>query len=113
VLSGCQSLVGTGQHDRGEYLGFSQVLLAAGAGSVVASLWDVDDESTALLMERFYENLTGRFDGLRRGRSGPLPRAVALQEAQLWLRDFTDAAGRQPYRHPVYWAGFLLVGPPA
>jgi CHAT domain-containing protein len=45
-------------------------------------LWKVDDTATALLMERFYQNVLGRREGLK----GPLPKAEALAEAKTWLR---------------------------
>ena len=68
-------------------LGFSQVLLAKGARSLVLSLWKVDDTATALLMTRFYENLLGKRDGLK----APLPKAEALREAKTWLRQLPRA----------------------
>ncbi len=58
VLSACES--GLGRAARSEaYLGFAQPLLAKGARSVVVGLWKVDDDVTALLMTRFYQNLLG------------------------------------------------------
>ncbi|HKQ63050.1 MAG TPA: CHAT domain-containing protein, partial [Candidatus Polarisedimenticolaceae bacterium] len=107
VLSGCQSARSCAWDD-GEYVGFTQALMAVGARSVVASLWKVDDRATALLMERFYRDLTGRIDGERRR---PLPRDLALAEAKRWLRDLRGADGTRPFAHPVYWAGFVLFGP--
>jgi CHAT domain-containing protein len=49
---------------------------------VCLSLWKVDDNATALLMDRFYQNLTGQRVGLKR----PLDKAEALAEAKQWLR---------------------------
>jgi CHAT domain-containing protein len=69
-------------------LGFSQVLLAKGARSLVLSLWKVDDTATALLMARFYQNLLGKRDGLKT----PLSKAEALHEAKRWLRTLPRAA---------------------
>jgi tetratricopeptide (TPR) repeat protein len=81
VLSACQS--GLGRYAGGEgYLGFAQALFVKGARSLVLSLWKVDDTATALLMQRFYQNLLGR----RAGLLGPLPKAEALAEAKQWLR---------------------------
>jgi CHAT domain-containing protein/tetratricopeptide (TPR) repeat protein len=132
TLSACNS--GLGKVSGGEgYLGFSQALFLAGARSLVLSLWEVDDASTALLMTRFYENLFGR-DG-----SSPMPKAQALAEAKRWLRGLDAGeveqltrdlatrgtrgriAPRQPagpvravrtFEHPYYWSGFILVGDP-
>jgi CHAT domain-containing protein len=66
----------------------------------------VNDESSELLMRRFYENWLGRTGG----REPAMDKADALRAAQLWLRDWRDAKGRQPWRHPYYWAAFVLIG---
>jgi CHAT domain-containing protein len=59
---------------------------------VVLSLWKVDDKATALLMARFYQNLLGKRPGL----SQPMPKAEALLEAKVWLRDLTaDEVGSE------------------
>ena len=87
-------------------LGLVRALQVAGARSVVASLWRVDDESTAELMGRFYSALaTG------------LPRDEALRQAQLELlrgeveveRDGRKVALRTS--EPRHWAPFILIGP--
>src|SRR5207302_8553778 len=103
------------------------------------SLWEVDDAATALLMERFYQNLLGQREGLK----AALPKAEALAEAKRWLRELPRAEvlkrvarlsagvargkGRPalprlpetpggpddkepPYAHPYFCAGFVLVG---
>jgi hypothetical protein len=86
TLSACQT--GLGPDGGGEgLLGFSQVLLAKGARSLVLSMWKVDDTATALLMTRFYQNLLGKRDGLK----APLPKAEALHEAKRWLRSLPRA----------------------
>jgi hypothetical protein len=140
TLSACQTALG--KYERGEgFLGFAQAFILAGSRSVVLSLWKVDDGATALLMQRFYANLLGKRDGLKK----PLPKAEALAEAKRWLRGLdreealrrwagvvggvvrgkgrkklpllpavpkaTDKADR-PYAHPYYWAAFILVGKP-
>ncbi|HKI30731.1 MAG TPA: tetratricopeptide repeat protein [Gemmataceae bacterium] len=139
TLSACET--GLGRATSGEgFLGFTQVLFAAGARALVVSLWKVDDTATALLMTRFYENLRGEREGLK----GPLGRGAALREAKLWLRDLSRSevealaaklsggelrgtlsalkplvrpeevkpAGKEerPYAHPYYWSGFVLLG---
>jgi CHAT domain-containing protein len=72
-----------------EYIGLPAGFLLAGAPAVVASLWAVDDLSTALLMGRFYRyHLQGDLDG---ADEGPLPPADALRRAQQWLRDKVTA----------------------
>jgi tetratricopeptide (TPR) repeat protein len=141
VLSACETA--RGRHDTSEgQVGFAQTLQLAGARSVVLSQWKVDDSATALLMERFYQNLLGRREGLAR----PLPKAEALDEARRWLRQLPRAEALQrvaalsqgvsrgkdrpalprlaeparpaegqtdaPFAHPYYWAAFVLYGDP-
>jgi hypothetical protein len=66
----------------------------AGASSVVASLWSVDDEATAELMKRFYANML---------QHGMMP-AAALRAAQNSIRQ------EPQWRSPYYWAAFTLQG---
>jgi CHAT domain-containing protein/Tfp pilus assembly protein PilF len=93
TLSACET--GYGRLERGEgVIGLSRAFLAAGARSVVVSLWKVNDRSTALLMQQFY---------------GPLlqkraPAAVALAAAKRALLANPET------RSPFYWAPFVLVG---
>lgn len=107
TLSGCGTIAGTSA-TRGESLGFTQAMLAAGANRILGSVWIVDDRATSILMERFYAAM------LEEDAQGPRPRAVAraLRRARIALRDHTDADGRRPFAHPVYWGGFVLTGPP-
>jgi CHAT domain-containing protein len=93
VLSGCRT--GLGKEVRGEGLmGLTRGFLYAGVPRVVASLWKVQDRTTAELMAHFYRAMWQ--DGL--------PAAAALREAQRRLqRD-------RRYRSPYSWAGFVLQG---
>jgi len=110
TLSACESVRAAGNL-RGEELGLIPALFAAGAGNSLVSLWPVDDRATALLMDRFYQNLKGRYAGTRLGRAGkPMPAAAALREAKIYLRDLADDRGEHPFQHPTYWAGFVLIG---
>jgi CHAT domain-containing protein len=76
----------TGQIEPGEEaeesLGFPAAFLSAGAASAIASLWAVDDFSTALLMDRVYERMLEGAQGL-----APLRPAAALPRAAAWLRN--------------------------
>ncbi|NIN65131.1 MAG: CHAT domain-containing protein, partial [Anaerolineae bacterium] len=95
TLSACQSgtsAVGGGD----ELVGFSRAFLYAGAASLLMSLWRVDDQATAHLMDRFYQGL---LDGLRK--------PAALRQAQLSLLSGEEG---DYYRHPYFWAPFFLVG---
>ena len=84
-----------GREVRGEGLvGLTRGFMYAGAPRVVASLWQVDDESTAELMKRFYRAM------LKEGRAP----ADALRAAQIEM-------SREPrWAAPFYWAGFVLQG---
>jgi CHAT domain-containing protein len=95
VLSGCRSALGSSA--RGEALsGLAQAFFAAGVPSVIASLWDVDDESTSELMQTFHD-----FYRLRQ-RSF----SEALRRAQCSMIQSADPK----HRHPYHWAAFLLAG---
>jgi CHAT domain-containing protein len=109
-----------------EYIGLPSGFLLAGSSSVVSSLWNVDDLSTSLLMIKFYQNL----------KAG-LTVTVALNQAQIWLRDATTAElqewasqlklipelsrqidkeldifdfDEQPFQDPYWWAAFCAIG---
>ncbi len=95
TLSACQtgtSAIGGGD----ELVGFSRAFLYAGAASLLMSLWRVDDQATAHLMDRFYRALLN---------SQPI--AAALREAQLALLRGEE---EHRYRHPYFWAPFFLIG---
>ena len=86
TLSACQTALG--KYERGEgFVGFAQALILCGSRAVCLSLWKVDDAATALLMERFYQNLRGK----RAGLSKPMAKAAALAEAKAWLRELPRA----------------------
>ena len=93
--------------------GLCQAFMLTGAKSLLVALWSVDDRSTALLMERFYQNLTGSYADLRAGSTGvSMSRPRALQEAKRWLREYRDADGSRPFESPARWASFVLLGDP-
>ncbi len=90
TLSACQTAVGPVEGEAG-VISLQMAFLMGGARTVVASLWNVEDESTTLLMEAFYRHLTLNED-----------KAAALTHAKRELL----ARNAVPY----YWAGFVLVG---
>jgi CHAT domain-containing protein/Flp pilus assembly protein TadD len=109
VLSACET--GLGEQAGGEgLLGLQRAFQVAGARSVVASLWQVDDRATRRLMERFYDNWWSK----------KLSRLEALREAQLWMLregrqglrglDIEGAEAAEARLPPVYWAAFVLSG---
>ena len=122
TLSACETGLTDFKSLSDEYIGLPSGFLFAGSPSVVSSLWKVDDLSTSFLMIKFYQNL-------REIDSVPL----ALNKAQLWLRDLTRAefmewsrgvlGGKQrasivarflneeyPFASPYYWGAFCAVG---
>jgi CHAT domain-containing protein len=92
VVSGCQSQLG--RRNRGDdVVGLTSAFMFAGSSSVVASLWNVDDEVTEELMISFYRHV-------KKGST----KAESLRLAELDIR--------QHHPNPYYWAGFVLTGDP-
>ena len=92
TLSACDTNVGTAEGEAG-VVNLEQAFLVAGARAVVASLWNVEDSSTTLLMKAFYTHLAQHED-----------KALALAQAK---RDMLEHYGDPS---PYYWAPFVLVG---
>ncbi|MEO0708907.1 MAG: CHAT domain-containing protein [Cyanobacteria bacterium J06649_5] len=91
VLSACQTATG----DQRAALGLAGMAIRSGARSTLATLWQVNDDSTAILMKQFYQQLL---------ETPSMTKAEALRAAQLSLL-------KQPqYQHPFYWSPFVLVG---
>ncbi len=94
ILSACQTAAG----DDRAALGLAGVAVKAGARSTLASLWQVDDWSTALLMGEFYQQIA-KVNGTETST-----KAQALRQAQLSLLNDPEL------RDPAYWAPYVLVG---
>ena len=118
VLSACET--GLGNVNKGEgLLGMQRAFAAAGARSVVASLWSVDDTATKQLMADFYslawdtKNVVSRAEALRKAQLAMLfgktldgkPRGVGKAPEKLPMGG--DKRGRTL---PYYWAAFVLSG---
>ncbi len=86
VLSACESAVTDFVHLPDEFVGLPAGFLQAGVPSVVGTLWSVDDPSTALLMEIFYDHYLPMES---RPDATALAPAAALGQAQRTLRDLT------------------------
>jgi Uncharacterized protein conserved in bacteria len=126
VLSACETAVTEFNSISDEYISLTSGFLVAGSPSVVATLWAVSDLSTSFLMIKFYQLLK---DGL----SVPL----ALNTAQLWLRDVTKSKllewigelkldsklpqrfedlckkskpDKKLFESPFFWAAFCAIG---
>ncbi|TAE02644.1 MAG: CHAT domain-containing protein [Oscillatoriales cyanobacterium] len=93
VLSACQS--GMGQNVKGEgMVGLTRGFMYAGAQRVAVSLWSVDDEGTAVLMQKFYQKMLQQ----------KLAPAAALRAAQMEMMQ------QEKWKSPYYWAAFTLQG---
>jgi CHAT domain-containing protein len=91
VLSACETAAG----DDRAALGLAGMAVKAGTKSTLASLWQIDDRSTAILIGEFYRELV----------TGKVSKAEALRRAQIkLLQNYPD------YNRPMYWAAYVLVG---
>jgi CHAT domain-containing protein len=128
TLSACETGLTNFASFSDEYIGLPSGFIYAGSTNVVSSLWKINDLSTAFLIIKFYQNLEST-------RSV----AVALNKAQLWLRDITKAElktwitanrlpldptmrqkltkrlhkwqdNQKPFQNPFYWAAFCAIG---
>jgi CHAT domain-containing protein len=127
VLSACETGISDFNSISDEYISLPSGFLVAGSSSVVPTLWAVSDLSTSFLMIKFYQLL----------KAG-LSVSLALNTAQLWLRDATteklqewtsqlplrpiqqealydmlDEIGPReirPFQSPYHWAAFCSVG---
>jgi len=98
TLSACQSGLGGATTDDGrEVEALSAIVQRRGARSVIASLWRVEDRSTARLMRDMYDALPAQKSDA----------AAALRRSQLKLRALR-IGGTRPFEHPYYWGGFLV-----
>ena len=98
VLSACRSALGRSTSEGTQ--GLASAFLQSGSRCLLVSLWNVDDQATALLMQRFYENWIG----------GQMSRRGALQQAKHWLRTVESEPNVRKWEHPRYWSAFVLVG---
>lgn len=126
VLSACETAMGTTNSDGSEFESFALLAQTKGAGAVMASLWPVNDDSTAVLMGQFYgfrkahqdwsklaclraaqlAMLNGELkpaQGAGRRAGSGAPESVSDQPK--WVPDPT-----KPYAHPFFWAPFVLIG---
>ncbi|MBO3460167.1 CHAT domain-containing protein [Aetokthonos hydrillicola Thurmond2011] len=128
TMSACETGLIDFNNTSDEYIGLPSAFLYAGTQYVVSSLWTVKDLSTAFLMAKFYENLQGQTSV-----------AVALNQAQCWLKGVTKAQlvawmtenpfplnptmrtplqrllhklqdDDQPFQNPFHWAAFCAIG---
>ena len=93
VLSACETAAG----DNRAALGLAGIAIRAGARSTIATLWNIDDASTAEFMGRFYQQLS----------LSEINKAEALRNVQMaFLKEYKGT----DYRRPYHWAAFTLIG---
>jgi len=97
VLSACETArgrIGTGEG----VVGLSWAFFASGCRSTLVTLWKVNSASTSEWMTSFYQNLTSKAE------QNQLMKANAVRIATVkMMKD-------RQYRHPFYWAGFIIIG---
>jgi CHAT domain-containing protein/tetratricopeptide (TPR) repeat protein len=94
ILSACET--GYGRFQEGEgVLSLARSFMYAGVPSMVVSLWEVNDASTAIIMQSFYQNL-----------SKGLSKAEALRQAKLAYLNSADSTAA----HPAFWSAFIQIG---
>jgi CHAT domain-containing protein/tetratricopeptide (TPR) repeat protein len=137
TLSACETGMVDPDNMSDEYIGLPSGFLFAGSPSVVASLWKVEDISSALLMIKFYGNLIEHWNQFSQLKNGAV--AIALNQAQIWLRNVTKLGLKEwikenklpltpsieddldkrldelkndehPFLEPYYWAAFCAIG---
>lgn len=92
VLSACDT--GLGEMIRGEGIaGLTRSFMYSGAQSVLVTLWQIPDLSTARFMVNFYQNLFNK----------NMDKSVALATSQKFMKN-------SGYAHPIYWAPFEIYG---
>jgi CHAT domain-containing protein len=133
VLSACQTGLIEFNQVPDELIGLPAGFLQAGVPGVVATLWPVNDQSTAVLVAEFYRLLLSEHQNPAAAlaqASRFLRDATAHELAEWFERRYTDSGGTdqaayeaaadlrrqpntaaRPYAHPVFWAGFYYSGP--
>jgi len=106
VLSACETARGRVRPGEG-IIGLSWAVAIAGCPTVVSSQWKVDPTSTSLLMQGFYRSLYSNHLKTKEPQSiwlTEMSKAAALQKASI------DLLNNNLYRHPHFWAGFIVIG---
>lgn len=117
VLSACQTAKGFITDENAS--GLIRALKIAGAGTIVASLWEVDDKATSLFMSEFHRRLAAG-DPKRQAFEAARSKVAGLERQSRRRRfDAAALAGRsdgetvtsKPYADPWYWAPFIIIDP--
>jgi CHAT domain-containing protein len=120
VLSACRTALGNNEAE----MGLAGLVIQTGVRTVVASLWYVNDISSAALMTGFYQalNTSGvKADALRQAQIGMLKGNVAVENGTLKgiagvdgiaMPNQTISITADELSHPYYWAAFTMIGNP-
>ena len=99
VLSACDTAVEKGKSNGDELVSVAVAFSMAGSPALVASLWEVSDESTVELMATFYKEL----------EKGKGDRLDALRDAKLALMRMAKGTAK-PFAQPWHWSSFQMYG---
>ena len=122
VLSACETAIGS---EDAEY-GFAGLAMQAGVKSALATLWQIDDAGTVILMSDFYQQLKStpiKSAALRQAQVDLLQQNVFVEDNQVRGLEIPidpllsySPANTNPatpnFSHPFYWAGFTIIGNP-
>ena len=95
VISGCETTLGKEISGEG-FNSLSRGLLSQGVGSVIGTIWSISDRATPIFMKEFYTNLEAMNGNV----------SEALNQSKI---NFATKPEYRRYRHPYYWAGFVLT----
>jgi CHAT domain-containing protein len=121
VLSACETGISSSTADGTEISGISNYFLRRGAKSVLASLWNVNDASTALMMQQFYQHLANgmtKAEALKTVQQDFIRGQLTAKDAPRRSGDADISATASGtltprpanFSHPYYWAPFILIG---
>ena len=125
VLSACQTALASQRQDGVEIASLAYAFMNKGAKSVIASLWQVADNSTSDLMQNFYKNLAKNKQRITKAEAIRLAQLQLLYDKDVTVDDIKRAGGLIPeatspstrknsesktFAHPYYWAPFVLIG---
>lgn len=119
MLSACESALTDCDDLANENFGFPSALIAAGARTVIGSLWKIDDLAAALFSTLFFKNLFKSNSPIKTGDV-----SIAVLKTQHQLRELTATqvqemfpqrkipSAEHPFQHPVFWSAFACYGAP-
>ena len=125
VLSACQTALAGPRQDGVEIASLAYSFVEQGTKSVIASLWQVADNSTSDLMQNFYQNLAKNKHKITKAEAMRLAQLQYLKNKDVTIDDIKRAGGIVPEEiqpspekkpisknlaHPYYWAPFVLIG---